>query len=205
MRGLHGSGRLASNASSAPQRAHISTSKVAKVRNRVKIGIWGFAKQTHEPQRGPINRLDSSRDHDLSALPQGIRRFVDGRAVRLRCGGTSGWVTVSQQEPEQCIVASLTYCSGERSNLLAAGNNASTTVYADRTRYKGTVWEAVSCCHCLLEVCSSDADLACYAGVVQQGMELETVSGLHHSDSNAIAAALHIPAHPQGGQYGTAI
>ena len=116
-----------------------------------------------------------------------------------------GGLLYRNKNRNQCVDASLTYCSGERSNLLAAGNNASTTVYADRTRSKGTVWEAVSCCQCLLEVCSSDADLACYAGVVQQGMELETVSGLHHSDSNAIAAALHIPAHPQGGQYGTAI
>ncbi|KAL3146360.1 hypothetical protein ABBQ32_003049 [Trebouxia sp. C0010 RCD-2024] len=59
---------------------------------------------------------------------------------------------------------------GERSNLLAVGNNASTKSYADLTQNK-----------------------------VQLGRALD--AGLHHSDSNAIAAALHIPAHPQGAQY----
>ena len=44
----------------------------------------------------------------------------------------------------------------------------------------------------------------CHGCAVQQARAFATDSGVHHSDSQAIAAALHIPAHPQGAQYGTA-
>ena len=134
--------------------------------------------------------MEEPYDYDAEAL-QGAILFATTTIVRLLCTVLTG-----------------VCCPGERSNLLPSGNNAGTKSYAELTRAKGQF--GVLCIDvtvCSLLVLTTCVELAWLADVVQQGRALEGASGsgIHQSDSNAIAAALHIPAHPQGGQYGTAV
>ncbi|DBA68478.1 TPA: hypothetical protein ACH3X2_013766 [Trebouxia sp. C0005] len=65
----------------------------------------------------------------------------------------------------------------QRSFLLPAGNSGSTQLtYAEQKEAKA-----------------------------QAAWSLATSQGIHHSDSHAIAAALHIPAQAQGGGYGSSL